>query len=158
MNAAVVPGSPEHRINRAANWFYWIAALSTVNSVSAVSGGSWGFFIGLGCTQVVDGIARHFHSSPATVAGLALDGLAVLLFVTIGYFGRQYRWLFTLGLVVFGLDALICLAFQDWPMAAFHAFAIFAMSAAYRGFKELKLEREAATSSPTAAPIQPAII
>src|SRR5262245_38242766 len=36
-----------------AQWFYWIAALSLVNSVLAIAGQDWRFIIGLGITQLV---------------------------------------------------------------------------------------------------------
>src|SRR5574340_77246 len=38
-----------------ANWFYWIAGLSVVNSVIVLFGGAWYFLVGLGATQFVDG-------------------------------------------------------------------------------------------------------
>ena len=40
-----------------ANWFFWIAGLSVVNSLAAFFDVEWGFIIGLGITQIVDGIA-----------------------------------------------------------------------------------------------------
>jgi hypothetical protein len=40
-----------------ANWFYWIAGLSLATSLIALGGGSWGFLISLGTTQVIDGLA-----------------------------------------------------------------------------------------------------
>src|SRR4051794_40879026 len=40
-----------------ANWFYWIAGLSLVNSVILLTGGNTFFFIGLGVTMMADAIA-----------------------------------------------------------------------------------------------------
>src|SRR5689334_20487739 len=40
-----------------ANNFYWIAALSVVNTVMAVSGGGYRFFAGMAATEFVDGLA-----------------------------------------------------------------------------------------------------
>ena len=40
-----------------ANWFYWIAGLSVINSVIILAGGGWGFVVGLGITQFIDAIA-----------------------------------------------------------------------------------------------------
>jgi hypothetical protein len=47
----------EGRFRNGANWFYWIAALSLINTIIVFSGGDWAFFFGLGVTQVVDVIA-----------------------------------------------------------------------------------------------------
>src|SRR5512138_3090367 len=44
------------RIKSGAAWFYWIAGLSLINSVAALSGSKWGFILGLGITQVFDAI------------------------------------------------------------------------------------------------------
>src|SRR5689334_876870 len=40
-----------------ANWFNWIAGLSMVNTLIAISGSNWNFLAGLGSTQIVTGIA-----------------------------------------------------------------------------------------------------
>ncbi|MGI8656220.1 MAG: hypothetical protein ACR2LC_13505 [Pyrinomonadaceae bacterium] len=40
-----------------ANWFFWIAALSMINSVVLLMNGQWNFLAGLGITQLIDGIA-----------------------------------------------------------------------------------------------------
>jgi hypothetical protein len=42
----------EGRMLGGANWFFWIAALSLVNSIISLYGGGWGFSIGLGFTQL----------------------------------------------------------------------------------------------------------
>ena len=42
-----------------ATWFYWIAALSLINSVVILMGSEWSFIIGLGVTQFVDGVAAN---------------------------------------------------------------------------------------------------
>jgi len=39
-----------------ANWFFWIAALSIVNSVIFLSGADLAFVVGLGVTQIANGI------------------------------------------------------------------------------------------------------
>ena len=38
------------QLKSGASWFYWIAGLSLINSIAAVSGGSWRFILGLGIT------------------------------------------------------------------------------------------------------------
>jgi hypothetical protein len=48
---------------------------------------------------------------------------------------REQAWAFYLGLVVYALDALIYLRFQDWLPVAFHAYAIFAI---FKGVARLR--------------------
>jgi len=40
-----------------ARWFYWIAGLSMINSIAAMSNSSWSFLAGLGITQFIPGLA-----------------------------------------------------------------------------------------------------
>jgi len=44
----------EQQLKGGASWFVWIAALSVINSVILLSGGTWSFIFGLGITQIVD--------------------------------------------------------------------------------------------------------
>lgn len=153
MNPVPEIGSPEYRIGRAANWLYWIAGLSIINTISALSGGKFGFFFGLGITQAIDGIGGNVHTSTGKAICLAADGLVFAYFVAMGYFGRRNRWLFTAGFLAYALDSLICVFFQDWLGLALHAFALFAMVGGYKGFRELEHARQATLAS-TGAPIQ----
>ena len=46
----------QHRAG--SQWFYWIAALTLINTAGSVFGSSWGFVVGLGITQVVESEER----------------------------------------------------------------------------------------------------
>src|SRR5918996_954321 len=101
-----------------ANWFYWIAGLSLATSLIALGGGSWGFLISLGTTQVIDGLAaglaEEFGGATKVIAAV-LDILITGVFVMFGWLaGRKYLWAYLIGMVVFLLDGLVSLAFQDW--------------------------------------------
>ena len=39
-----------------AQWFFWVAALSVVNTLIGLSDSDWSFIIGLGITQMIDGV------------------------------------------------------------------------------------------------------
>src|SRR5256885_15512759 len=43
----------ESQRRNGAQWFYWVAALSLINCVVALTGAQWRFILGLGVTQVV---------------------------------------------------------------------------------------------------------
>jgi hypothetical protein len=152
--------TPEQRVNRGANWFYWIAGLSLVNSIASVAEAKVTFPVGLGITQVFDGLAAAFKSQTATIVGLCADGLAACLVVLVGYFAHRQRWVYILGMVLYGLDGVINLVFQDWMGAGFHAFALYSMSVGLVAFKQLQQQQQAAAlaGATVSEPIQPSAL
>src|SRR6478736_1222143 len=82
-----------------ASWFYWIAALSLVNSISAFTGHSWRFILGLGVTQLIDAATQEMGSSGKGVA-LGLDLVVIALLVLFGVFANKgHTWAFIVGMV-----------------------------------------------------------
>lgn len=78
------------------NWFFLIAALSVVNSVILLTGGSWNFVIGLGLTQIVDAVAQISAKSlgPDTglivkIVGLAIDIAIASVFALFGFLAKK---------------------------------------------------------------------
>ena len=62
-------GLLEKNLRNGANWFFWIAALSVVNSVILLLEGDRSFVIGLGVTQVINVAALTFaQQAPKTAA------------------------------------------------------------------------------------------
>jgi hypothetical protein len=121
----------QQRSKSGANWFYWIAGLSVVNTIAAVSGTSWRFILGLGITQVADAVA-HEVGGVGTIAAIVIDAIAIGFFILMGKFaGDAKKWAFILGMAAFGIDGVVSLLFQDFIGAAFHAYALFCI---YRGF------------------------
>jgi len=108
------------------SWFYWVAGLSLVNSIAALSGSGIRFLFGLGITQIIDGIATR-TGSPAI--GIILDILATSLFVFFGLFAMQgKRWAFLIGGILFGLDGLLLLLAADWLSILFHAWVLYRLA------------------------------
>lgn len=136
-----------------ANWFFWIAGFSVVNSIILLSNGQWNFLIGLGITQLIDGVAQGAAENlggTATVIAVVLDAMVAGFFVVMGLLARRgFGWAFVLGMIVYALDGLLFLYVQQWLNIAFHAFALFYI---YRGFaansKLQKLKAEAAFVPP----------
>ncbi len=125
-------------VKSGARWFYWIAGLSVVNSISMLSGSSWRFIIGLGITQVFDELGGELGGSGRLVV-LVLDLLAAGVFVFFGAFaaGRQ-TWAFIVGMTLYALDGLILVVAADWLSVAFHAFALFCIFAGLRANQRLR--------------------
>ncbi|MDT7540639.1 MAG: hypothetical protein QOE33_543 [Acidobacteriota bacterium] len=122
-------------LNSGANWFFWIAGLSLINSIVSLSKGSWSFLAGLGITQIFDGLANGLSDElggGATAVALILDLLVAACFVALGMLARRAMlWAFVVGMVIYALDGVLLAFFQVWLSVAFHAFALYSI---YRGF------------------------
>lgn len=118
------------QLKRGANWFYWIAGLSLVNSAIYAFGGDISFILGLAVTQLVDGIADAFIAEgfPTLLKGAAVvaDLAIAFVFFLFGYFANRGIGLaFIIGSILYVLDGLLYLALGSVFAAAFHAFALF---------------------------------
>lgn len=90
-----------------ANWFFWIAALSLVNSIISLFYGNWSFSLGLGVTQIFDAAARD-AGEWLKIAVFLLDLVVVGLFVLFGYFARKGNMMaFITGLILYVLDSVL---------------------------------------------------
>jgi len=146
----------QQRYKSGARWFYWIAALSLITSLVTFGGGTFGFFLSLGVTQLIDGMAKGMSEElgdSVKIVGLLFDVFVAGVFVFLGWLAlKRQMWSFVLGLVLFALDALILLAFQVWISFAFHAYVIFVMIKGYQaGHQLLALEMQ---SAPPIAPAE----
>ena len=122
----------EAYLKSGASWFYWIAGLSLINSVVALSGSQWGFILGLGITQIFDAIGQNIQGGGKAII-LVLDLIVVGVFVFFGVFAhKRHTWAFVLGMILYALDGLIFLIGQGWLSLGFHAFVLFCL---FRGFK-----------------------
>jgi hypothetical protein len=136
----------EQKIRSGANWFYWIAGLSVLNSAIQLFGSDRTFIIGLGITQAFDGLASGVvkdsdGSVAAVVRAIAfvLDLLVAGAFVLLAWLaGKRRAWAFVLGMVLYALDGLIFILVQEWFSLAFHGFALFGVWAGYSSLKELR--------------------
>lgn len=105
----------------AAQAFWWIAGLSAVNMVSAWTGSSWRFVIGLGATDLLNAIGMRVGSA-GTVVAAVVNLLVCLGFVGLGFLAPRRRWAFVVGAVAFALDAALVLFFREVLSALFHGF------------------------------------
>jgi hypothetical protein len=129
-----------------ANWFYWIAGLSIVNSVISLLQGGLGFIFGLGITQFVDAVGAAIVEERGDGAGLiriiAL-GVSVFFagfFVLFGWLANQgMGWAFLIGMVLYALDGLLYLLVQDWLSLGFHGFALYCMFNGYTALRRLRI-------------------
>jgi hypothetical protein len=144
----------ENQCKSGANWFYWIAALSLVNSMVQAFGGTFGFVVGLGVTQVFDAVGRAAAETGGSVgtavrgAAFVLDLFAAGVFALFGFLaGKRMGWAFVVGMALYALDGLLFLLVGDILSIAFHAFAlvgIFVGLRAQRALREADARQEAA--------------
>jgi len=136
MTESVEQQQLERRRRIGARWFYWVAGISLVNAVVALAGQHWRFIVGLGTTQVVNGLAaRTGHGwAPAILLDLLLIGGFVLL----GYLALQRQhWAFPVGIGVYALDGLIFLAARHWVGLAFHVFVLIMIGKGFQAARQL---------------------
>lgn len=113
------------RTQSGANWFFWIAALSLINTALEKGGANIRFLVGMGITQVLDAIADKLGPT-GVVAGIVVNLFVAGFFVLLGVQARKkQKWAFLLGMVLYGLDGLIFLLGPDFFPLAFHGLALF---------------------------------
>jgi hypothetical protein len=147
----------EQRMKSGANWFYWIAALSLVTSIISLAGGTWAFLVSLGVTQLVDAVANvgaERFGVGAKIVALVFDIVAAGLFAFLGVFaGKGRTWAFIVGMVLYLLDALVCLLIGFWLGLAFHAFALYSIFGGYKAAASLaRMERFTPPPAPEPMP------
>ncbi|MEN9865509.1 MAG: hypothetical protein RL748_1099 [Pseudomonadota bacterium] len=118
------------QVARAANWFYWIAALSVFNFVAEAIGSNWGFALGLGLSQLLGVGAKNFLASEAPGAAVfamyAAAAGSIAFFAACGWFARKPSvFVFMVGIVFFALDTLIFLIALDGMGIAIHLVALY---------------------------------
>lgn len=118
------------RMRSGANWFYWIAAVSLINSIILIGGGAWNFIFGLGITQVVDGVLQGMSQTNEftafTVVALMVNVLIAGMFAAFAYFGgRGSVLMFIAGIFLYALDGVLYLVLGEYLGAGVHAFALF---------------------------------
>ena len=134
-----------HAGTSGAGWFFWIAALSLINSVILLSGGDRHFVVGLGVTSVADAVARGVADQNPEVAGVAKGiafGFSLFVAAVVCLFGwlsrRPILPIFVVGMILYLLDGLIYVMFGDWMSVGFHAFVLFGMWNGFNAYRQMK--------------------
>lgn len=148
----------EKQAHSGSDWFFWIAGLSLINSVMYALGQNVTFVVGLGATQVVDGVAGLLIEDigPGGGKGIILVIAVVLdlfiagIFLLGGVLGRRrIRWAMIAGMVLYLLDGLILLVAQDYLGVLFHLVALAGLFSGLQAMGKLVKLEAAAPSTPT---------
>ena len=135
----------ERAIKNGANWFYWIAALTLINTVMAMSGSDSGFVLGLAFTLMVDAVAKGIGGLGIGV-GVVIDAFAIGFFILLGIFAnKQHKWAFIIGMLIYAVDTFLVLIGQMWLGVAIHVYALFCIWVGFRKIQPLRDLREFGT-------------
>ena len=134
------------RARRGTDWFFWIAGLSLINTVINLVGGQLSFVTGLGIMQLIDGLTIGFAKNASAngglvihVIGFAINALIALMFVLAGFLSRKrYRWIVIAGMLIYALDGLVFILFQDWIPLLFHGWALWGLWNGLKAINDLK--------------------
>ena len=129
------------KLNNGSQWFLWIFGLSAINTLILYFGGQVSFIFGLGITQIFEGIYIGMFGEfnlLGVIISIAISGI----FAVIWYFSKNLsKPAFIIGMIIYGIDALILLAFQDWLSFGVHLYALFMIFKGFQSINELKKEK-----------------
>ena len=146
----------QDKIKSGARWLYWIAALSIINTILWHTGMEATFVVGLGMTQIADGVVYGVFggNAPVFVTILSIIVSAAISggFALFGYLAsRHSKAAFIAGLVFYSLDTLLFLLIGEWFGLAFHVVAFLGILGgltALGKYNKNKAARKAAYATP----------
>jgi len=144
----------ERRFKSGANWFYWVAALSIINSLVLQFGGDLHFIFGLGVTQLMDavlaGVLSNAEPAPLlTLIAVIIAAIPAAVCALLGYLARmRMAGFYMLGMILYVCDTLLFLLLMDILNVVFHGFVLFGMYGGFRAMRALNnLDRQSGDAS-----------
>jgi hypothetical protein len=124
----------EQMFRSAAGWFWWIGALSLLNSAITMSGKQFTFTFGLGVAQIGDAWMAGESGILSTV-GFFLSFGSSSLFLLLAWLSRHTTVAMPIGVAVYAADTLLFLLARDWLGLGFHVFALFLIVSGWRAYR-----------------------
>ena len=104
------------------------------------------FVVGLGATLMADSIAVHIATeepdiaTTAKVLTIGFDIFVALILCGFGWLSRKRILpVFAIGMVLYVLDGMLFVLFQDWMSVAFHAFALYSMIGGFMAYRQMNI-------------------
>ncbi len=136
------------KVRNGAGWLMAVAIFSVINSVLVLSNANLHFIVGLGVTQIADGVGKSTGSTGAA-AGVIVSLFMAGIFALFWKFARQgQQWAFITGMVIYALDGLIFLGLGVFLDFAFHLYALYCI---FLGLKALTQLQKLNAQKPTFA-------
>lgn len=127
----------EQLFKSAAGWFWWIGALSIVNSAITMSGKQFTFTFGLGVALIGDAWMAGDSSGLLSTLGFFLSFGSSELFLLLAWLARHTTAALPIGIAIYAADALLFLLAQDWLGLGFHVFALFLIVTGWRAYRRM---------------------
>lgn len=126
-------------VQKAAYWFYAIAALSVINIFLQAKGAY--FIAGLAIPSFIDGFLAGDLGEVEPNYFVQFTGVAIFIFF--GYFGAKLqRWAFIAGAIFYVLDAAVYALVAQWLALAFHLFILYKLFQGFRTISEYEAIRK----------------
>jgi hypothetical protein len=108
-----------------ADWFFWIAVLSLINSLIVYYYQTANTPLALGVTRWLDGTTSGFNAS-MTTSGLVTNILAALVLAMFGLMARRGSDLaFVVGIFLYVIDSFLVIGLRDLFGFSIHLVALF---------------------------------
>jgi hypothetical protein len=108
-----------------ADWFFWIAILSLINSLIVFYYQTTNTPLALGITRWLDGTSSGFNAS-MTMSGLVTNILAALVLAIFGLMARRGSDLaFVVGIFLYVIDSFLVIGLRDLFGFSIHLVALF---------------------------------
>lgn len=133
-----------------ADWFYWIAGLSLVNSAVILLGSDWGFLAGLGITQVVDAIVMEMAPTASWLA-FVVDLVIAGACCAIGVWAHRTSKVYMAGMALYALDSVLFVFAGDWLGVGFHGLVMFFLWGGLKAMRDMERLATERTGMPIAA-------
>jgi len=110
----------KNQFKSSANWFYWIAVLSIVNTLVLMFGGSYNFIFGLGVSQIIDSLSMS-EFGEYSLLGIILNAIIAGVFYLFGYLAhKKQKSFYIIGMTFYALDGSISILGEDLLGIGFH--------------------------------------
>ena len=123
------------------SWFYWITILSLINTGTNLMEGWYSFIIGLGYTQLLEGVIMSLRDELNQVTLWIFFTMSLLIsgfFALAGYMTQRGRhWWYLAAMIIYAIDALIYGYVGDYVGVGFHIFALYFISLWYKSHRQL---------------------
>ncbi|MGQ0540990.1 MAG: hypothetical protein ACT4O9_03965 [Blastocatellia bacterium] len=140
--------SPRSAFMNGANWFFWLAAFSAVNSLIVYYFATPNSMAAFGITRWIDGTSGALTAEgvvpPLHLSALAINLLIALAFAGFGYFARRGNdFAFVLGIFLYLIDSMLMIGLKDFFGFGFHIVGLYFLT---RGLLASRHLRENATT------------
>ena len=131
----------KEQLDGGAKWFLWIFALSVVNTLISFFGGKISFIFGLGFTKLFDAIFFEIYGKLNWISLLISINISVIFLIIWNFSKKLSKGAFIIGMIIYGIDALLLGLLQDWASFAVHLYALFMIFKGYQSVDLLKKQK-----------------